>query len=554
MNIIKEKIASLKPSSIPLPCRIGRSGSMAMAVLAALAGLTSCSDWDDHYDNSGVVGSNTTLWEQITSRPELSDFAEVLNSTSVFRQHKKTSVSYASLLEGGQALTVFAPVNGTFNKDSLIALTETAKGDSAVEKVFVKNHLAGTLRSATDSTVAFRLLNGKNITMQKDAVGGIPFKDSNLRGKNGVMHVIQSQMPYSYTVYEAMTQLDWLQSVGNVIAGYNEDYFNEDASLSSGLVDGVPVYVDSVITERNILINSIGRINDEDSTYFMTIPTNAGWEKAWNEALSYYKYSSAMEKGDSLQRYWTSRALLEDAVFSRTVQSSPMDSLVSWWYSKSTPQYHVFYRPFDSDGLLGKAKGMLKCSNGSLYYHDEWPFTPVQTYFKKIEQEAESTWNILSYTLCSYNGRSLNADSISKGAYLDIVPSSGTANWTVKYKISNTLSGKYDFCVVVLPKTVEGPLGNMRPCKFKAAINYIDENGVAQTYNCGGGTFTNTPDRVDTIMVAEGFKLPACNFDQNNDKVSVTITCSISAKEAAKYNREMYLDCIFLRPNYSKEQ
>ncbi|MBR4845207.1 MAG: hypothetical protein IKU98_02175, partial [Bacteroidaceae bacterium] len=58
--------------------------------------LVACSDWDDHFNNngSGNVGSNTTLWQMIQENPQLSDFAEVLEETKVFRQHKKTSVSY----------------------------------------------------------------------------------------------------------------------------------------------------------------------------------------------------------------------------------------------------------------------------------------------------------------------------------------------------------------------------------------------------------------------------------------------------------------------------
>ncbi|MCI6491920.1 MAG: fasciclin domain-containing protein [Prevotella sp.] len=548
MRIFKRNITLHSPSNTAGAGKGLRRGAMLLAATAALAGFSACSDWDDHYDNTGVEGSSTTLWEQITARPELSDFAEVLTSTKVFRQHKKTSVSYADLLNGGQSLTLFAPLNGTFNKDSLIALTETAQGDSAVEVFFVKNHLAGTLRSAADTTNNFRLLNGKHCFIQRDNAAGVPLEDSNVRSKNGIMHVLKTQMPYTFTIYESLTMLPEFEEAGTAIKRYNEDYFNADASVSSGLVDGIPVYVDSVIYERNKLLEAVGAFKSEDSTFYVAVPTNAGWQAAWEKASSYFKYSSALEKCDSLQHYWTSRALYDDAVFSKTIQASMNDSVITYRYDASYPEYHVYYRPFDSDGLFGRANGMRKCSNGFLYYYDEWPFTPTQTYFRKIEQEAEYTWNIMKYDKCTHNVRALNADSISKGAYLDIVATSGTANWSVTYKLSNTLSGSYDFCAVVLPKTVEGPNGNMRPCKFKATINYIDEDGTPQTYDCGGKTFTTDPARVDTVMLAEDFKLPACNYDQNNEKVSVTITCSITNKESARYNREMYLDCIFLRP------
>ena len=39
------------------------------------AGLTACSDWNDHYEsaaNGGAAGG--TLWEQLKANPQLSDF------------------------------------------------------------------------------------------------------------------------------------------------------------------------------------------------------------------------------------------------------------------------------------------------------------------------------------------------------------------------------------------------------------------------------------------------------------------------------------------------
>lgn len=554
MNNINRNISF---PSLPLLKRAGqglRRKSVLLAALAAMAGVQSCSDWDDHYDNSAAEGSNISLWEQISANPELSDFAEVLQNTMVFRHHKKTPVSYAQVLSGGQSLTVLAPVNGTFNKDSLIALTQTAQGDSCVETFFVKNHLATTLRSASDTTQTFRLMNGKRISIQRDNINGVGIKDGNLHGKNGVMHIMQSQMPYTYTVYETLTNVPGFSLAGEKLAGYNEDYFNESASVSSGLVDGVPVYVDSVINERNIMMNAIGQLNAEDSTFSVVIPTNDGWQKAWATAAAHFNYPASMEKRDSLQNYWACRALFDDAVFSKSIQSSPEDSVISYTYSASHPEYHVFYKPYAPDGLFGRAKGVRECSNGRLYYYDEWPLTPEQTYFRKIELEAESVWEIADYKLCKYNTRSLSADSISKGAYLDIVPNTGTSNWSVTYKLSGTLSGAYDFCVVTLPRNVDNDKTQLRPYKFKATIAYIDEDGNQMAFRCNDGkALTSLSNKVDTIVVAEAFKLPACNYGQSNSKVSLTITCDISAKENTKYWREMYLDCIFLRPNESAE-
>jgi hypothetical protein len=123
------------------------------------------------------------------------------------------------------------------------------------------------------------------------------------------------------------------------------------------------------------------------------------------------------------------------------------------------------------------------------------------------------------------------------------------------FRINNTLSGDYDICAIILPKTVT-PQNNpdMNPCKFKATINYVDETGQAKSFNCNNTQFQNNPEKVDTIVLAEAFHFPACNYDQQDIKVSVKLQCSILARETSKFAREMYLDCIYLRPRISKAE
>ena len=245
---------------------------------------------------------------------------------------------------------------------------------------------------------------------------------------------------------------------------------------------------------------------------------------------------------------------MEDAVFNMTDQRSPTDSLISVQYKRTTPKYDVFYRPFDNGGILFGARHE-KCSNGELYITNDWPFTPEATYFKEIWSECENTTLITSEKDCTYNIRHVAADSISKGSYLHVLPRTATSNWELTYKVSNTLSGNYDICAVILPKSVDNQFNpNLKPCKFRATVNYVDSLGTSQSYNCGNVQFKTDPEKVDTIVLAENFHFPACNFDQNDIKISVKIQCSILARETSTYAREMYLDCIYLRPRTSKSE
>ena len=521
--------------------------------------LTACADWDDHYDATAGPGSELTLWQTMKQQSQLSDFCQVLEQTKVFRQHKMTATSYAQLLDGGQSFTVLAPVNGTFNKDSLLRLVQTAVGDSAVEQMFVLNHLSRSNVSVfgTESSLAsspgFRLANTKYVAIGQNQIGGVAVAEANRRTHNGTLHVMQGSLPYNRNLYEVLTSQPQFSALGQFIRSYDEDDFDENASLSSGMVDGVPVYVDSVVIERNRFLEKVALLGAEDSSYVMVAPSADGWQRAYNEAKQYFIFDETVSKRDSIQQYWTHRGLMDDAVFSLNMQSSPKDSLVSPQYDRKHPEYHVFYKPF-TEGIMSRPVRVFNCSNGTLYETAEWPFTPEQTYFRELKAEGEETALILDYSYGSYNKRIFSADSVSESGYLDIVPASGNSNWSMTFKLENTLSASYDICAIVLPKSVYNPLDpDLKPCKFKATVNYVDEKGNAQTFDCGNTVFQTDPLRVDTIVLASGFQFPACNYGQVNTKVSVKLTCSILARESSRFAREMYLDCIYLRPSKKEE-
>ena len=524
--------------------------------------LTACAEWDDHYDGGASTGSDLTLWQQLQGRQELSEFCKLLEQTKVFRMHKKTVVSYADLLNGGQSFTVVAPVNGSFNCDSLLKLVETNQGDSVVEKSFVLNHISRSTTSLRSDEQTMLLLNSKYVTLGGDAIQGVTVKEANVHARNGVIHVAAKPLPYQINLYEALCDLPEMTGVGSVLRQYEQDYFDADASVSSGIVEGVPVYVDSVVYEYNRMLERIGLIDAEDSLYWVVAPNTGGWQKAWNEASKYFVYDSSVLKNDSIQQYWTTRALMSDAIFNLRDQRSTEDSLVSvpylsWrrqLYVPGKPISHVFHKPFAEGGILNGAE-KISCSNGVLYKVDEWPFTPEQTYLQPIWTEGERVDLITEYNdkLCSYNVRREVGDSISEDSYLQIVPSTSTANWTITFRLNNNLATDYDVCAVLLPKTVSNANDtDLRPCKFRATIKYADATGKMQEFNCNKTTFVSDPEKVDTIVLAENFHFPVCNYDQSAIKATVTLTCYISAKETSRYDREMYLDCIYLRPRISK--
>src|SRR5574344_847223 len=523
-----------------------------ITVAAVLIACTSCSDkWDDHYDET-ATGSSQTLWQKISANSELSDFASMLSNTYVFRHHKKSSVSYADLLNSGQSFTVIAPVNGTFNKDSLLALCSTNNGDSCVEKMFIKNHIARSAVSMFSEENDILLMNMKHETIGNGKIGNIAISSANNHAKNGILHIVGSMLPYKYNIYEALSNQSCFSKIGSFLRSFEKDSLDEEKSLSSGLVDGIPVYIDSVIIEKNSQLDGFGYINSEDSAYWMIAPSTAGFDAAYDTISSYFNYAY-ISKADSLQRYYTFRAMLDDAIYDMNIQSSPTDSLVSTRYNTKKWDEHVFYHPFATNGILSKTTGTMNCSNGILYQTEAWPFDYTKTFFKDITMEAEKEASIQKYSSCTYNLRYLSADSLSNNSYIDVVASPATANWSITYKVENTPSGSYDICAVILPNNIYNRITpDTIPNKFKASMTYYDENGRAQSYNFGNNVFTNDINRVDTIVLASAFKFPTCNYKQENATVTLTLTCSISARETSKYLRETFLDCIYLKPSTKK--
>ena len=529
-----------------------------LSVILPLGGvggfLSSCSDWDDHYENEAANSAELTLWDAIQQRSDLSDFAQVLEKTMVFRQHKKTPVSYADLLKGGRSFTLFAPVNGTFNKDSILSLVTTANGDSAVERFFIMNHLSQNLVSADGTEKNFRLLNYKNASFADNKVNNVGFRESNIHSKNGIMHVMDRQLPYMMTIYEALVALPQFKSHGEFLASYNEDEFNESASVSSGIVDGKKIYIDSVMIERNKLMDRVGRLNTEDSLYYVVIPTEAGWNKAWNTAFECFKYPKTNKDADSLQHFYAYCALMDDAVYSYYEQKAHIESRAypyTWIKSYAYPERQVitnYKNPFSPTGIFGSAKERYQCSNGMIFASDEWVFDPTLTYNSYRHVEGEEETSVISYTYCTMTKIDALGDSISSRAFTHIKPSGGNSNWNVTYKLTNALSTTYDVYVRVLPKSVTGG-ENKRPCRFTATINYYDEEGKEQHYTFNNGTPINTnPNIVDVVKVGT-FKIPTCNYGQGDGgQPSITLTCSIRANENAKYDRNFYLDDIYLRP------
>jgi len=528
-----------------------------LTTVLMLLGLTACSDaWNAHYDPSANLNSEKSLWGELETQGNLSNFREILQATHVTSYNNASTVTYAELLNSDQTFTVWAPNNGSFNKDSLLNLCQTEAGQRAVEKSFVRNHIARYLFSISSTTdKEIMLLNRKSKSLKGFVFGNIGISTPNLLTNNGVLHVLNGDFPYIPNIYEAICANTEFDKFSSFLKAFQKDSLDEFSSVASGIVDGRTVYVDSVMIDRNTLLSEIGHINHEDSAYWVIAPTNQAWDDAYAKVFPYFKYAF-IANADSLQNYWTKHSLIDDLVFNTHLQKAPNDSLLSTKYSAKEPTHHVFHKPFETGGILADVKGTTSCSNGTIYKVDKWPFSIQQSFFQPLKSEAELEPNILNYSLSTLNLRTAPGKGLSNNGYLDVVPSAASSNPIITFQVKNTLSGKYDVCVVFAPKTVNStPVTHtdsvevFKPCKVRAFLYYVNEKGVAQTLNCANGaTFSNNPYKLDTVCVASAFKFPTCNLNQDEVTVSIKLQSLVLSRELVTNTRELYIDCVYLKP------
>lgn len=545
-----------------------------LAVFGVVLACYACTNdtWDQHYNSNSEGTSNETLWSQLQKQDTLSDFVELLDSVNVLNGNKITDVLYSQLLEQ-QYFTVFAPVNGSFNKDSLLQLCETAEGNKQVVKRFILSHLTRTPYSLSEYTNKMaKMVNGKYLPLGNYSLAEIPVLQdySNIVAKNGLIHCVSKAIPYKMNLYEYLTTDSTYSGMGKFLTKFEQEELNETASVEGGLDEaGNIIYVDSVMTWYNNLLYSFGRINSEDSTFRVVAPTKLAWDAAYAKVSKYFNYPINVIGRDSLQDYWTNYSLMRDMVFNWNMQLSPQDSVTSTQYYPRNFKYHVFHKPFDAGGILADAQSVT-ASNGVLYKTNNWAYDIEDVFFMPLTIEAEyaSNINAINKEKNPYNMRYTPGDTISANGFMDVnsfTPTSVQNPINLTFYLPNTLSGKYDVCIVLLPKTVRR-IENFTPNRFIASLSYLPAgsttrktgyfNGTSTlaTASSGATKFTNNPYKVDTITLGT-VTLPTSSYNITNLNAAVTINISCPSStispahlNAGTYSYNMYIDCFYLKP------
>ena len=509
---------------------------IGLSLILPLA-FASCTDvWNGHYDvdNQKQV-ADKTLWEEIASRPELQGFAECLKQ-----------YGYDEVLDGDQIYTVFAPQGEL----KVAGLTEQKIKDEVLG-----NHIARFTHSANSATQDkdVMMLNEKMVNFTQSGVdytfGNVALTDINILTKNGVLHILGGQVPFFYNIWEYLTTDTAYSKVCDFLYSFNEYELDEDASVKGPIVNGLQTYVDSVVNVYNELHYLLGKLNDEDSTYTMILPTNKAWNEAYKRIEPYYLFNTKKEEGDSLQDLYTKLGIVNDLVFSHTMQTSVEDSLLS-------TRKNVFHNPFEYilSGYSSLTDGVV-CSNGNVFVVDALLHHPWDSWHSclKVEGEKTNSHTTKESTTVEYRRTIPVSDplysKVSDGEYLELVPKKSNSATEVDFNIWNTLAASYDIKIAFLPQRLatDKSIG-VKPNFLAVTIDYLDDKGKSQSYKLAQAkdSLLVDPTRLDTVYVGT-FKFPFATYGEEAASTKLNVKFAGKSSEKAM-SRTMLIDCVIFEP------
>ncbi|MCD8317493.1 MAG: hypothetical protein LUC45_00925 [Paraprevotella sp.] len=546
--------------------------------LAAMTAGVSCTDtWDDHYSVGGTV-PGSTLWENIMQDETLRSFAEVLDSCG-----------YKDILNSNQVYSVWAPeITDAEAKEWIESYKNDSKKDknNVTIKQFIRNHIAlfnNQTSKLTDDTIT--MMNNKRMARTDLSFSTASLVGTSVPSSNGVLYKIDSPVAFTPNIWERVEEKatggdDGLDSLYNFFESWNQEELDESASVPGGVVNGKTEYLDSVMYEYNSAFNEYGRIDSEDSLYWLLAPTNKVWRENLDKFKPYFTYhSNRAEEGDSLQDLYAKLFMVSSEFFNvrnqpgKNFNINDPDSICSTAYNRDKPGYYMFERPLDPDGIF-YGLTPIECSNGNLYKTADWRISPTKTLFmSEVKVEGENSYyystiplgateGSTAYSAIQVSSVSTNSDKykVSGSGYIVVRDTRTDRNNQpeISYSIPDVLSKcPYDIKVVFATplaadtlNTADAQLKRQITAKiryYSSTTGSIITDGNAITL-CSGVDVDAT--KMDTVTVASGYTFPVCTYGEEDPSVFLTIQ-SIQGRTTAVptgYSKDLYIDCVIFEP------
>lgn len=481
-----------------------------LIAVAAMLSFSACTD--DHFDiQAGSVTGVNTIWQNIEATADLDSVAQILRRTKVMKSETDKGIkqTYAEFLNQPQEVTVWLPVNGSFDAKSYLDRLDQADAllssdslaamriDYEVGNQFVRNHIA-RFNFSSGGEQQVRMLNGKLIYyVPGTSFNGVALLPNAIPSSNGMLNLMNGQSKFAYNIYEYMASHDEFSDLFTTLDTVSTYTFSEAWSTEGTMNNnGQMEYIDSVWIRTNVLEANanISNTTNEDSLSIVVLPTNSAFAQAKDIVKSLYKYKSSYcyewskstrdftYKGSQALKFNTdslSSARATVAILSHSLVSvsnvvndelrykkdvvldkaEKADSLYAASYS------HIYNKTPGQKNPIFDDKTAIDASNGYIYAVDNYNYDPAYAFISKSTLKP-SSYNIASLTgSSSENGDLITLDDVN---YNDTVPLNGLIENNQYYyfpvsgnnplnldlPLNNVLSGKYKISIVMLPNRV----------------------------------------------------------------------------------------------------
>lgn len=543
--------------------------------------LSSCSDWDDHYQADSQLNATqqSTLWQNINSQGNLSDFASLLQRTG-----------YDEVLSQSQTYTVWAPLNGTFDADAL-----SSQSGTKLLREFVQNHIARNNYPVSGSV-------GENVYMLNEkllrfagagsyTMGGVTLETANISSSNGTLHTLNQHIPFLANIYESLNSDQFaLDSVSTFFHAYDVKELDEQRSVQGPTLNGEITYLDSIFIETNTLFTSFRAfIQREDSNYTMVLPTNEAWHRARTTARQFYRYVPSfefMENTSTGEDQKLTTVTLKDAGF-LTDSMTTMAVLSGLFYNNNlydngrltalqtgqqlqcdslctTSRDKLFAADaaqlFQGTQRVDKSNGAVFVTGDSLYLHEWTVWNP------ELRQEAEQSLlvagsaNVAGSPTPVYVSETTQnpavSGRVSSNYYLEAQPSASNANPEVDFYLRDVRSTEYAIYAVIVPAHIINASREQKPNRMVITMGYSNEAGKNKELRLKNPVdstnyFVNDPTRIDTLFLGH-FSFPTAYIGTGSSSQEyypyLRVRSNVTNALSSQYDRTLRIDRLILRP------
>lgn len=549
------------------------AGSLCCGAAAALA-LVACADWNDHYDADTALldTQNATIWQNIEKTGNLSQFASLLKKAG-----------YDAILDASQTYTVWAPVDGSFDFETVSALS-----NDRLKKEFIENHIARNNYPAS-GTVNQRIYTLNEKMMRFGGSGGYSIQGvgvdrANLAAGNGTIHTLNGKIPFMQNIYESLNNYQFpIDSISTYFHSYDVKKLNEQKSVQGPTLNGEITYLDSIFDEHNDLFTRYQAfVNREDSNYSMLVPTNEAWIKAKAQVQKYFHYLPSFEFMENTSTGTDKKKVTVNIKDVQYLQDSVVNMMLTGYlfynnnlYDNTKLNKLQTGEPLRCDSLYGTTLSKIYSedaarlfenalrvdkSNGCIWVTDSLRMRPWTVWNPELVLQAENTIyqsslvNVADQPQRIYVAPGTQnpevTGQLSANSYTEVQPVSQSTNPGIVFYLPGVRSTTYSIYIVTVPANIISSNYATKPNRFKVSLGYANEQGKNEDNDSKWtieSQFVSDSLQIDTIYLGD-FTFPMAYVGTGSYYPYMRINSSVTSRERANYDRTLRIDCIILRP------